>query len=166
MSHSQDATAPSERECSDIMPWLLDIVEVVNSGGRLAPQKATQKLLKEWVDTYGAETCWRGIKHFSQTFGMADTLAVEALFQSHTDLPSLLRNEDEAKRALSQWFEDNSARVGQARQLFYGLGKLVPHSTTNKFAEGEVTSQQRKILGQVFQILGKEPQNESSSTLC
>jgi len=165
MSHSQDAKDSSEKEFSDIMPWLLATAEVLNSGGRLAPEKATQKLLKEWVDMYGSETCWQGIKHFSKTFGMADALGVETLFQSHPDLPSLLRNEEETKRALSQWFEENSARVHQAHQLFYRLGKLVPHSTTDKFAEGEVTSQQRKILGQVFQILGKEPQNESS-TLC
>ena len=160
MSRSQDVTDSTERECPDIMPWLLAIAEVVNSGGRLAPQKATQKLLKEWVDTYGPETCWRGIKHFSKTFGMADALAVEELFQSHPDFPSLLRNEEETKRALSQWFEKNSAIVSQAHQLFYGLGKLVPPNTTSRFAEGGVTLEHQKILGEVFQILEKERDDE------
>ena len=163
MSRSQDATDSLERECLDIMIWLLAIAEVVNSGGRLAPEKATQKLLKEWLDTYGPETCWRGIKHFSKTFGMADALAVEALFQSHPDLPSLLRNEEGAKKALSQWFEDNSEKVHQAHQLLCGLGKLVPPSTATKFAEGEVTYEHKEILGKVSQILEKENDDEESS---
>jgi len=165
MSHPQDTIASPDREYPSIMPWLLAITEVVNSGGRLAPQKVTRKLLKEWVDTYGPETCWQGIKHFSKTFGMADALAVEALFQKHPDLPILLRNEEEAKKALSQWFEKNSTIVSQAHQLSYGLGKLVPPSTTSKFAEGEATPEQREILGRVSQILGKDENNEESSNL-
>ena len=165
MSHSQDAIDPLVREYPDIVSWLLAIAEVVNTGSRLAPQKAFQKQLQELIDIYGSERVWEGIKQLSLTFGLADALTVEALFQSHPDLPSLLRNKEEAKRALSQWFERNSARVGQARQLFYGLGKLVPHSTTSKFAVGEVTPEHKEILGEVFQILGKESNDEEGCPL-
>lgn len=45
-----DKPQTSERECPDIMPWFLAIAEVVNAGGKLAPQKAVQKLLQELVD--------------------------------------------------------------------------------------------------------------------
>jgi len=155
MSHSQDATDPLERECSDIMPWLLTIAEVVNTGGRLAPEKATQKLLKEWVDMYGSETCWRGIKHFSKTFGMADAPGVEALFQSCLHLPNLLKTE-EGQRVLRQWFNDNSAKVDEARRLFHVLGKLLPITTTSQFAEGAANAEQREVLAKVSDILAKE----------
>lgn len=165
MSHSQDATDPSERECSDIMPWLLAIAEVVNSGGRLTPQKGTRKMLRDWVDTYGPETCWRGLKHFSKTFGMANAPDVEALFQSHPHLPNLLKT-GEGQRIVSQWFNDNSATVDQARRVFHALGKLVPITITSKFTEGEVTPEHKKILGEVFQILGKERNDEEGRTLC
>ncbi|HUV56379.1 MAG TPA: hypothetical protein VMV84_04020, partial [Dehalococcoidales bacterium] len=56
--------------------------------------------------------------------------------------------------------EKNSAIVSQARQLFCGLGKLMPPSTTSRFAEGGVTFEHQKILGEVFQILGKECDDE------
>lgn len=138
-----------------IMSWLLAIVEVLNSGGRLAPQKATQKLLEEWVDMYGSETCWQGIKHFSKTFGMADALGVEALFQSCLHLPNLLKTE-EGQRVLRQWFNDNSAKVDQACRLLHVLGKLVPTTMTSEFAQGETSSEQRKIWCRVSQILEKE----------
>ena len=165
MFYSQDTADPSEKKCSDIMTWLLAILEVVNSDGKLAPQKAIQKLLEEWVDNYGPETCWRGIKHFSKNFRMADDLSVEALFQSHPDLPSILQNEERAKKAFSQWLEDNSEKVYQAHQLLCGLGKLVPRGTISKFAEGGVTPEQQEILGETFLILGKERNDEEGSSL-
>ena len=161
---NSEATAESIQP-SGIMHWLLAILQVVNTGGKLAPEKATLKALHDLINNYGTERVWEGIKHFSKTFGMADTLAVEVLFQSHPDLPSLLSNEEGAKKALSQWFEDNSARVDQARQLFYRLGKLVPYGTTSKFTEGEVTPEHQKILGEVFQILRKERNDEEGRTL-
>lgn len=164
MSYSQDTTDPSEKECSDIMTWLLAILEIVNSGGRLAPQKAIQKQLQELVDTYGSNTVWEGIKQSSMTFGIGDAPYAEALFRSHPNLPSLLQTEETAKK-INQWFEQKSAIVRQAHQLFSGLGKLVPPRTTSKFAEGEVTPEQREILGKVSQILGKEDNNEESSNL-
>ena len=45
-----DKPQTSERECPAIMPWFLAIAEVVNAGGKLAPQKAVQKLLQELAD--------------------------------------------------------------------------------------------------------------------
>ena len=150
---------------SGIMHWLIAMLQVVNAGGKLAPEKAITKALLELINTYGAERVWEGIKHVPETFGMVDALAGEALFQSHPDLPSILRNEERAKKALSQWFEDNSEKVHQAHQLLCGLGKLVPHGTTSKFAEGGVTPEQQRILGETFLILGKERNDEEGSTL-
>lgn len=157
---TSEATQPS-----GIMYWLLAILQVVNTSGKLAPQKAFQKLSQELVDSYGPLRVWEGIKQLSLTFGLADVLTVEALFQSHPDLPSILRNEERAKKALSKWFEDNSEKVYKAHQLFCGLGKLVPQGTTSKFVEGGVTSEQQKILGEAFLILGKEGNDEEGRTL-
>ncbi len=156
MSHSQNATDPSGRECPDIMPWLLAIAKVVNTGGRLAPQKAFQKQLQELIDVYGSEKVWEGIKQLSLTFGLADALTIEALFQSHPDLPSLLRSEEEVKRTLNRWFEENSGRVDQARHLFHSLGRLMPITTTSQFTEGAANSEQREVLAKVSDILAKE----------
>jgi len=165
MCHSLDAIGPSERESSDIMPWLLAIAEVVNAGGRLAPQKATQKQLQELVDTYGSDRVWGAIKQFSVSFGMADVSGVEVLFHSHPELPRLLKTEEAAQRALSQWFEENSARVEGFRHLFCRLGKLMVPTITNKFAKGEATPEQRELLGKVCQILEKEDNNEENGNL-
>lgn len=166
MSSSEITTVSPQEQPHDIMHWLLAILEVVNTGGRLAPQKAIQKLLQELVDNYGSERVWEGIKQFSMTFGIADASGVEALFRSQPDLPSVLKTEEAAQTALSQWFEKNSAKVGQAHQLFYGLGKLVPPTTTTKFAKGEATPEQKEILGKVSQILEKGNNDEESDNLC
>lgn len=165
MSHLQDTIASPDREYPSIMSWLLAIAEVLNSGGRLAPQKAIQKQLQELVDTYGSDAVWQVIKQFSMTLGIGDAPYAEAQFRSHPDLPNLLQTEESAKK-INHWFQEKSAIVSQAHQLLCGLSKLVPPNTTSKFAKGEFTPEQREVLGQVFQILGKEPQNESSSTLC
>lgn len=165
MSHSQDTIASPDREYPSIMSWLLAIAEVLNSGGRLAPQKAIQKQLQELVDTYGSDAVWQVIKQFSMTLGIGDAPYAEAQFRSHPDLPNLLQTEESAKK-INHWFQEKSAIVSQAHQLLCGLSKLVPPNTTSKFTKGEFIPEQREVLGQVFQILGKEPQNESSSTLC
>lgn len=148
----------------NIMYWLLAILDVANAGGKLAPQRATHKLLKELVDAYGAERVWEGIKQFSMTFGISDPVAVEGLFRIYPDLPSLLKAE-EGQGALARWFKKNSPTLHQARQAFHGLAKLVPPSTTSKFTEGEVTLEGRGILRKVAQILGKESNNEESGNL-
>lgn len=166
MSYLLSTTNSPQEKHRDIMHWLLAILEVVNAGGRLAPQKAIQKQLQELVDTYGSDAVWQGIKQFSMIFSIANASGVEVLFHSHPDLPSLLKTEEAAQRALSRWFEENSAIVRQAHQLFYGLVKLVPPSTTNKFAKGEATPEQREILGKVSQILEKENNDEESDNLC
>jgi len=164
MSHSQDTIASPDREYPSIMSWLLAIAEVLNSGGRLAPQKAIQKQLQELVDTYGSDAIWQMIKQFSMTLGIGDAPYAEAQFRSHPDLPNLLQTEESAKK-ISHWFQEKSAIVSQAHQLLCGLGKLVPPSTTSRFAEGGVTFEHQKLLGEVFQILGKERDDEGR-TLC
>lgn len=155
MSHPQVNTDSPRKHPQHILYWLLAIVDVVNAGGRLAPQRATHKLLKESVDACGAERVWEGIKQFSMTFGIGDPVGVEGLFRSWPDLPSLLKAE-EGQRALAQWFEKNSPTLCQAHQAFHGLVKLVPPRTTSKFAEVQASHEQRKIWSGVSQILETE----------
>jgi len=162
LSNLQGTTDSSQERQGDIMHWLLAILQVVNAGGRLAPHKAIQKQVQELVDTYGSDRVWEAIKQFSTTFDMADASIVEVLFHRYPELPSVLKSE-EGQTALSQWFEQNLAIVSQTHQLFYGLAKLVPPSTTTRFAQGEVTLEQREVLGKVSQILGKENNNNEES---
>lgn len=161
MSNSQ-VTAESTQS-SSIMHWLLATLQVVNAGSKLAPEKAITKVLLELISIYGVEGVWERVKQLSLTFRIADASSTEALFHSHPNLPILLGNDEEYKRALSQWFEDNSARVDQMHRLFCGLGKLVPPSTTSKFADGEAAPEHKEILGKVSKILEKENDDEESS---
>jgi hypothetical protein len=94
-----------------IMQWLIAISKVVNVDSRLTPNKATQKRLQELIETYGPEKVWEGIKQFAIAIGMTNASFVEALFRSYPDLPELLKTEEAAHEALSQWFEQNSALV-------------------------------------------------------
>ncbi|GAI71251.1 unnamed protein product [marine sediment metagenome] len=151
MSQNNYPTNPEEKQ-PHIVDWLLAILQVVNASGRLAPQKAIQKRQQELVDTYDSDTLWEGVKQASMTFGIGDVPYAETLFRSHPNLPDLLQTEESAKK-VNDWFEGKSAMVSQAHQLFCGLGKLVPSSTTTKFTEGGVTAKQRRILGEVHQIL-------------
>jgi hypothetical protein len=96
---------------------------------------------------------------------MADASGVEVLFHSYPDLPSKLKTEEAAQRVLSQWFEENSARVADFHHLFCALGKLVVPTIANKFAKGETIPEQREILGKVSQILQKEGNSEESGNL-
>jgi hypothetical protein len=154
---------PQEQPC-DIMHWLLAVLQIVNAGGRLAPQKAIEKLFRELVDNFGADRVWEGIKQFSMIFGISDPVGVEGLFQSYPNLSSFLKSE-EGQIALDQWFEKNSPTLRQAHQAFHELAKFVPTSTASRFTEGEVTLEGRGILRKVAQILGKESNNEESGNL-
>ena len=116
MSYSQYTIVPLVREYPDVLSWLLAIVEVVNTGSRLAPQKAFQKQSQELIDVYGSVKVWEGIKNFSETFKIADIRTIETLFESYPDLPNILVNEEETKKALGQWFENNSEKVQQTHQ--------------------------------------------------
>ena len=109
MTNSQ-MTAESAQP-DDIMQWLIAISKVANADSRLTPNKATQKRLQELIETHGPENVWEGIKQFAIAIGMTNASFVEALFRSYPDLPELLKTEEAAHEALSQWFEQNSALV-------------------------------------------------------
>lgn len=164
MSHPQVSTDSPRKHPQHILYWLLAILDVVNASSKLAPHKASQKCLQDLVDTYSSEGVWEVIKRVSMTFGIGDALAVEELFRSHRNLPTLLKTE-EAQTALSQWFERNSPMLGQLHQFFYGLCKLVPPDTTRKFSKSEASPEQRDILLRVSKILEGRTDNEQSSDL-
>ncbi len=151
MSYHEYNTNSSQKQ-PHIVDWLLAILQVVNASGRLAPQKAIQKRLQELVDTYGSDTVWEGLRQLSMTFGIGNVPYAELQFQSHPDLPSLLQTEESAEK-INQWFQEKAPIVSQAHKLFSGLAKLTPPSPATKFAEGGVTAKQRRILGEVYQIL-------------
>jgi hypothetical protein len=115
-------SAPS----NGIMRWLLATLQVVNAGGKLAPEKAIMKALQELINTYGAEIVWEGIKQLSLMFGIADASRTEALCNSHPDLPELLKSDREARKALSGWFEEHSALVTQFHKNSLAVLRLSP----------------------------------------
>ena len=102
---------------SDIIHWLLQILQVVNTGGKLAPEKAISKLLNKLINTYGHERVWEGVKQLSLTFRVGDALRVEALFHAHPDLPELLKTDHEAHKALNGWFETHPADVTRFHKI-------------------------------------------------
>jgi hypothetical protein len=124
MCNSQ-ATAESAQP-RDIMDWLLAILQVVNEGGKLAPEKAITKGLQELVNTYGAERFWEGVKQLSLMFGVADAPGIEALFQSHPDLPEFLKIDQEAHKALDHWFEQHSEFVTGFHKIASSIFRLTP----------------------------------------
>lgn len=121
-SHATVESAPS----NGIMRWLLATLQIVNAGGKLAPEKAITKALQELINTYGAEKVWEGIKQLSLTFGIADASRTEALCNSHPDLPELLKSDREAHKALSDWFEEYSALVTQFHKISSAVLRLSP----------------------------------------
>lgn len=111
---------------SGIMRWLLAILQVVNASGKLAPEKAIMKALQELINTYGAEKVWEGIKQLSLMFGIADASSIEALFNSHPDLPELLKTDHEARKALDGWFEQHSPLVTRFHKISSAMLRLNP----------------------------------------
>jgi hypothetical protein len=108
------------------MRWLLAILQVVNAGGKLAPEKATMKAQQELINTYGAEKVWEGIKQLSLMFGIASASSTEALFNGRPDLPELLKTNPEARKALNDWFEEHSALVTQFHKISLAVLRLSP----------------------------------------
>lgn len=124
MSNSQATVEPVLS--NGIMRWLLAILHVVNAGGKLAPEKAIMKALKELINTYGAEKVWEGIKQLSLMFGIAGASSTEALFNSRPDLPEFLKTDREARKALNDWFEEHSALLTQFRKISLAVLRLSP----------------------------------------
>jgi hypothetical protein len=122
---NEQATAGAV-EPTGIVDWLLAILQVVNAGGKLAPEKAVTKALHGLINTYGAERVWEGIKQLSLTFRIADVSSAEALFHNHPDLPELLKRDQEARKALNGWFAQHSALVTRFHKISSGMLRLSP----------------------------------------
>jgi hypothetical protein len=108
------------------MHWFLAMLKVVNAGGKLAPEKAITKALQELINTYGDERVWGKIKQLSLMFNIASASSAEALFNSHPDLPELLKTDYEARKSLNDWFEQHSALVTQFHKISLAMLRLSP----------------------------------------
>ena len=149
MSDSQ-AKAESTQPIG-IMRWLLAILQVVNAGGKLAPEKAIMKALQELVNTYGAEKVWEGVKHLSLMFGIAGASSTEALFNSHPDLPELLKTDREARKALNDWFEKHSALVRQFHKISLAVLRLSPAVEWEVEPSPDCGNDLTTVMGMLFQ---------------
>ena len=124
MSNSQvmaESTQPSS-----IMHWLIATLQVVNAGGKLAPEKAITKASLELINIYGAQRVWEEVKQLSLMFRIADISSTEALFHSHPDLPELLKTDHEACKALDEWFEQHSELATQFHKMSSAILRLSP----------------------------------------
>jgi len=108
------------------MRWLLAILQEVNAGGKLAPEKVIMKALEELINTYGAGKVWEEIKQLSLMFGIAGASSTEALFISRPDLPELLKTDREARKVLNDWFEEHSALVTRFHKISLAVLRLSP----------------------------------------
>ena len=72
--------------------------------------------IQNMIEVYGSERIWEGLKQLSTIFGMTDTSIVEALYENYPNLPGLIKKEEVAHEALSQWYEQNTVLVTKFRE--------------------------------------------------
>jgi hypothetical protein len=115
-----------QKQYQNITDWLLAILEVVNAGSTLAPQRAIKMRMREVIDACGSEMFWQTVRQCSMTFGASDVLSIENLFQRCPNLPHLIETDDAGQAAIKQWFERNRAVVALLRKVSAAILKANP----------------------------------------
>ncbi len=108
---SELTTEASRDQTSDMLIWLISIVESINAHSQLAPQKAMRKRIRDFIDNYGSASAWEAMKQCSQALGVCDASDIEDLYRKYPDLPALIQNDSDVQNALNSWFAANGKQV-------------------------------------------------------
>ena len=108
----------SQVEAENLTSWLKDVYAVINEGGRLAPAKASQKMIGQLLNEVDGD----GLLQVAETLGVVQSEPIQELAKQVPDLADRLSTE-EGQLTIKEWFERNSGVVARCRRQLAPLWK-------------------------------------------